>query len=235
MPAQENNSPSPLAVTIGRQPGSGGAELGRRIAMRLHAAYLDQEILRKAAEHLGVNDQCLTARKECVTKFWARMLRAFAIGSPDDTYTAYGERSELLPIIPDEALFNAQSQAMRELVAQGDSIVIGHAGFHVLHDHPCHVKVFVHAQAELRARRISDERQVTLSEARALVRQGDEDRRAFIHKISGCDWTNARNYHLCIDSGRVSMELAEEMIARLVEEQRNRCAGQSQIPAAASQ
>src|SRR5205085_4352866 len=98
---------SPLAVTIGRQPGSGGAELGRRVAKRLGAAYLDQEILREAAKQLGVDDQRLEARKECVTRFWTRMLSAFAIGAPDETYTAYGQRSEAMPMIPDEALFNA--------------------------------------------------------------------------------------------------------------------------------
>src|SRR5256885_8405215 len=190
----ERASRSPLAVTIGRQPGSGGAELGRRVAARLQAAYLDQEILRAAAKQLGVNDQSLADRKECVTKFWTRMLHAFAIGAPDDTYTAYAERRDAVPSIPDEALFNAQSRAMRELVAQGDSVIIGHAGFHVLHDHPCHVKVFIHARAELRAQRIAQEHQVSIIEARAIVRQGDEDRRAFIERISGCDWTNARNY-----------------------------------------
>jgi len=220
----ERASRSPLAVTIGRQPGSGGAELGRRVAVRLNAACLDQEILQAAAKHLGVNDESLADRKECVTRFWTRMLRAFAIGAPDDTYTAYAERCDAAPIIPDEALFNAQSQAMRELVQQGDSIIIGHAGFHVLRDHPCHVRVFIHARADLRAQRIAHERNLSIAEARAMVRQGDEDRRAFIERISGCDWTNARNYDLCIDSGRVNMDFAQEMIVQLAEQSRARCA-----------
>jgi cytidylate kinase len=219
----EHNSPSALAISIGRQPGSGGAELGRRVAMRLGAAYLDQEILRDAAKQLGVDDQHLACRKECVTRFWTRMLSAFAIGAPDETYTAYGQRSEIVPMIPDEALFNAQARAMRELVAQGDSVVIGHAGFYVLRDHPCHVKVFVHATLDERARRVSGERHIDLATARTIVRQGDEDRRSFIQKISGCDWTNARNYDLCIDSGRLSMELAEELIAAAVQERRRQC------------
>ena len=210
-------------MTIGRQPGSGAAQLGQRLATRLTAAYPDQEILHQAARQLGVNDDHLAARKECVTKFWTRLLSAFAMGAPDDTYTACGQRSEAAPIIPDQTLFDAQSQAMRELVAQGDSVVIGHAGFFVLRDHPCHVRVFVHARMEERAERISIERQISLEEARAIVRRGDEDRRSFIEKISGCDWTNARNYDLCIDSGRVSMQLAEEMIAQAVEERRQQC------------
>jgi cytidylate kinase len=215
---------SALAITIGRQPGSGGSALGRIVAARLGAAYLDQEILREAARQLGVQDQSLTDRGERVTKFWERLLRAFALGAPEETYTAYPERSEIIPSVPDEDLFNAQSRAMRELVQLGDSVVIGHAGFHVLRDHPCHVKIFVHAKAELRAERISRERGVTLAEARIIVRQGDEDRRRFIEHISGCDWTNARNYDLCIDSGRVSNALAEATIVRLVAERREQCA-----------
>src|SRR5438045_81942 len=99
--SDQPDSHSPLAVSIGRQPGSGGGELGRRVATRLNAAYLDQQILQAAAKHLGVNDKCLSDRKECVTKFWTRLLRAFAIGTPDETYTAYDERSEAVPIIPD--------------------------------------------------------------------------------------------------------------------------------------
>ncbi len=67
-------SHSPLVVTIGREPGSGGKELGWRVAARLQSSYLDREILRAAAKHLGVNDQSLAARKECVTRFWTRLL-----------------------------------------------------------------------------------------------------------------------------------------------------------------
>jgi len=159
-----------------------------------------------------------------VTRFWERLLRAFAIGAPDETYTAYHERAQAVPSIPDEELFNAQSQAMRELVKHGDSVVIGHAGFYVLRDHPCHVRVFVHARADLRAKRISQERQVSLAEARGIVRQADEDRRLFVQRLASCDWTNVRNYDLCIDSGRVSSDLAEELIVHLVEERRQQCA-----------
>src|SRR4051812_21939524 len=121
--SDQRASRSPLAVTIGRQPGSGGVEPGGPGAKRMGGAFLRQKILQTAAKYLGVNDQSLADRKECVTRFWTRMLRAFAIGGPDETYTAYGERSEAVPIIPDEDLFNAQSQAMRELVAQGDSVI----------------------------------------------------------------------------------------------------------------
>ena len=216
---------SALAITIGRQPGSGGSDLGRALATRLGVAYLDQEILREAARQLGVQDESLTDRGERVTKFWERLLRAFALGAPEETYTAYPERSEVVASIPDVDLFNAQSRAMRELVQLGDSVVIGHAGFYVLRDHPCHVKVFVHAKAELRAERISRERNVSIADARIMVRQADDERRRFIEHISGCEWTNVRNYDLCIDSGRVSNALAEEMIVRLVNERRQQCAG----------
>jgi cytidylate kinase len=222
--ADQPRRSSPLAITIGRQPGSGGSALGRAVATRLGAAYLDQEILRAAARQLGVEDQSLTDRGERVTKFAERLLRAFAMGAPDDTYTAYPDGSEMIPSIPDEDLFNAQSRAMRELVQLGDSVVIGHAGFHVLRDHPCLVKVFVHANARSRAERIAQEQGATLADARAIVRQADEDRRRFIERISGCDWTNARNYDLCIDSDRVSTELAVEAIVRLAEERRGQCA-----------
>src|SRR5213595_2777953 len=129
--ARDHPSEPPLAITIGRQIGSGGAELGRRVASRLGAAYLDQEILQAAAKHLGVPHQNLAARAECVTRLWERLLGVFAMGGPDETYTGH-ERSEVIAAIPDERLFEAQSQAMRELVRQGDSVVIGHAGFYVL-------------------------------------------------------------------------------------------------------
>src|SRR5207302_1946372 len=81
-PLDQHAATTALAITIGRQPGSGGSELGRRVAARLGAAYLDQEILREAARQLGVQDQTLADREERVTRFWERVLRAFAIGAP---------------------------------------------------------------------------------------------------------------------------------------------------------
>lgn len=209
--------PCTMVITIGRQIGSGGTELGRRLADRLGYAYIDHEIVERAAEELGIDKDDLKLREERVTNFWERVARVLFAGSPDAVYSDVRH----VPEVPDELLFRTQSRVIHELVAARDSVLIGHAGFHALRTWPGLVSVFTHACRSARIERLASAYGVTdPEEAKAVIERTDRQRQRFIADMTGNDWTNARNYDLCIDTSRIPMERAEEMVAALVEQKR---------------
>ena len=204
---------TPIAITIGRQIGSGGLELGKRLARRLGFVLVDRQITSEAARHLGCSEQDVELRTERVSRFWQSFMRVLAIGPPDSIYA----QPRPVPEIPDRDLFELQAYVIRELAADKDVIVIGHAAFYILRDHPGLINIYTHASMEDRIDRIMRVSKLADAEqARQVAERTDRERERFIREMAGVIWTDARNYDLCIDTSRIPMEIAEEMVASLV-------------------
>jgi CMP/dCMP kinase len=210
-------SSSTIVVAIGRQIGSGGTELGERLARRLGFAYVDRQVIQEAARCLGVSEEDLLHRAERATGFWERFGRILAIGIPESVYAD----ARRVPEITDTALFGVSMQVIRDLVANRDTVLIGHAGFHCLRGWPGVVTIYTHASRDFRIRRMAERYKITdPAEARAVIDRTDRERDQFIRHIAGVSWTDARNYDLCVDMSRVTFEMAEEMAVNLVEQRR---------------
>jgi cytidylate kinase len=210
-----------MIITIGRQIATGAGELGCRLAQRLGYVCIDHQIVQEAARHLGVREQDLRQREERICRFWQRFAGVLAVGPPDGVYATL----PVIPEIPDKTVCDVQSQVIRELTLKGDAVVIGHGAFHVLRDRPDLLKIFAHAATEYRLRRLATCYKITDPvEARKTLERTDRDRELFTRNIAGSNWMDARNYDLCIDLGRVSMPLAEEMVIGLVKERENKVA-----------
>ena len=117
------SEPLPFHITIARQLGSGGSELGQRIACRLGFAYLDRQILQQAAEELGMSEAELAHREERIQSFWVRMLEAFSTGCPE-----YMMSTPPPKIVSDERLIEAEQRVLLRLSTQGSCVVVGRCG-----------------------------------------------------------------------------------------------------------
>ncbi len=202
-----------ILVTISRQFGSGGAYIGQSVAKRLGYEYIDREILRQAARYLGREEEALSGREERLTGFWESFFNAFAVGIPEAGYVPP-------PIRPvyDKDLFDAEAAIMNEMADRHNAVVVGRGGFHILKGRTGLANVFIHAPKEFRVKRAMDVYNIpAIEDAASLVEDMDRERGKFIRAMTGADWTDARNYHLSIDTGRVDFVSAEEMVLRLVE------------------
>lgn len=198
-----------ILITISRQFGCGGAYIGTRIAKRLGYVYVDREVLQQAARNLGVEESDLADREERVSSFWESLFRVFM------TESVYVPP----PIRPiyDRDLFNAEANIINEAADRKSAVIVGRAGFHVLKGRAGLANVFIHASMDFRIRRVMEVYKKDAEEARSLVEESDRDRGKFIHTMTGVEWADARNYHLCIDISRTDFQTAEEMIIMLVE------------------
>ncbi len=201
---------SHLIIAISRQFGSGGAEVGHALASRLGIRYADRDILEQAARMLGKDQRELEGLEERVASLWGRAAGILSMGAPEGPYVL----PTFLPAGEDD-LFLVESQIIREIAAREDAVVVGRGASWLLRDHPRLFSVFLHAPEPWRVARVAGRRGVPEDQARALVREVDQQRTRFIQSLKPGAHSDARWYHLCLDTSAVGIDAAVELIASL--------------------
>ncbi len=203
--------PSTVVITISRQLGSGGSHIGQQVARRLGYVYIDRQIMQQAARELGVEEAELEHRKDRLQTFWEKLISVFTVGTPDWIYTPPPRW------VSDEQLWEIERRLITELTVKGPCVVLGHGAFHLLRGRARLLNILVHAPLGFRVERLMSFYHVRSKvEAVQMIESSDQQRCRAIRTFTGFDWFDARNFHLTIDTGRVAFEVAEEMIASLV-------------------
>jgi cytidylate kinase len=206
------DTPTTIVLTVSRQFASGGSFIGQAVAQRLGMRYTDRDVLVRAAAESGCRESDLEASEERAGGFWSRFFRQCALGAPEAPFVA-----PLPPTLEEGDLFELERRIIQEVAARSDAVIVGRGGFHILADHPGLVSVRVHARRDWRIRRamaiygIEDEQS-----AADLIRRSDEQRARFVRAFTGRDWDDALAHHLCLDTSAIGVELATELVVRLV-------------------
>jgi cytidylate kinase len=203
------------AITLSRQMGSGGSYIGYLVAGKLGFKFIDREVLRQAADHLGTEVSQLEHQDERSSGLIEKLIRGFFLGAPEAATTA----RHLKRPVYDRDLFSLECRIMNEIAERYSAVIIGRGGFHALRKRPegSVIRVFIHAPREFRVQRVMKARNtVDAAEARATIEESDRRRARFIPDMVGVEWTDAKNYHLCIDSSVAGFPRSVEMIAGLV-------------------
>lgn len=202
-------------ITISRQMASGGSYIGKVVANRLGFRYLDRDILNKAAELLGVSATDIDILEKRPSGFFENILKSFSAGSPEAAYTPPITRP-----VYDKELFDIEAKIIKEICEYHDAVVVGRGGCFLLGDRPGVIKVFIHAPLEFREMRLMEVHRYFAADASFNIKDYDERRRKFIRKMTGREWTDAENYHLCIDTSVVGLSMAAEIIIDLATRQK---------------
>ncbi len=201
-----------FVITIGRQFGAGGRELGRTIARKLGIAYYDKELLVEAAKEAGVSPEFFEKADERFPSFISGLF-SFNLGSNPMSYYA-GSTS-----ISDDSIYKAQCDVIRSLASRGSCVIVGRSADYVLRDHPKVANIYVHAPIDVRCRRIMkrsncDDSRQNPARARALAERTDKLRANYYNFYTDKRWGDARSYDLTLDSSLMPMEaLADVVIA----------------------
>jgi cytidylate kinase len=201
-------------VAISRPMASGGSYIGYLLAKKLNFKYVDREILRQAAKNLGTDERWLENFDERSSSgIISTLLRGFALGSPEAGY---------VPPFPvsvyDKDLFALESSIINKIADKHNAVIIGRGGFHVLRERPKVIKIFIHAPMEFRVKRFISGQNISEQKARSILYDSDQKRAKFIRDMVGVNWTDLKNYHLCIDSSVIDFNLSVDLIARVVKD-----------------
>lgn len=199
-----------VIIAISRQISCGGTCIAKSVAKKLGYRYVDRNVLYEAARNLGTDVRDLAGMEERSSDFWEDLFRAFSFGSPDSPYPVPSRR----PVYCKD-LFNAESSIIRKLAKSHNAVIVGRGAGQVLADHPGLLSVFLHAPEHDRIARLTDILHDGEAAART-VRESDENRKKFMQDMTGINWTDARNYHLCIDTSKVGLEAATTMLLQTV-------------------
>lgn len=202
-------------VTVGRQFGSGGRELGRLLADRLGIAYYDKELLLEAARNAGVAPEVFERSDEKFPKFLSGIL-SFNMGvNPMSFYC--GPTS-----ISDDSIYRAQSEFIASLARKCSCVIVGRTADYVLREHPRCVNIFVHAPLEERIKRIMTRGdRPSAEQARALTEKTNKLRANYYNFYTDKRWGAAESYDLTIDSSSMPMTDVVEVVRAYLQRRLN--------------
>lgn len=202
-----------ITITISRQMGSGGVYIGHLVAKELGFKYFDREILRQAAERFGTDVGMLEDIAERSPGIIETIIKGFSYGTP----TA-GTLQPMRQPVYSKDLFTLECKIIEEIANQYNAVIIGRAGFYALREQPRVIHVFIHAPLEFRVERVMKVQNITdIRKARNRVKDSDQNRTKYIRDMAGLDWTDSRNFHLCVDSSFISFRETAKMIVGLAE------------------
>jgi cytidylate kinase len=199
-----------IVITIGRQFGSGGRELGRCLAQKMGIAYYDKELLQRVAEGAGVDEEFVRDNDERVPRLMGAAL-SFNMGFAGMSW--YQTPNS----ISGESLYRSQSDVIHKVVEQESAVIVGRSADYVLRDHPRAVHVFVHAPMEVCIKRImSRNESLTAEKARQLAEKTNRLRANFYNFYTDKRWGEARSYDLAFDTSLLATEDIADIIIEYV-------------------
>ena len=200
---------TPFVINIGRQLGSGGSEIAKRLAERFGIACYDKEILSKAAEESGLSPHVFERSDEKKGFFRSviSVVQPF-IGGGGDFYNQ----------LSDENLFTLQSRVIQKVAADRSCIFVGRVADYILRHHPRHVNIFVAADLDDRLRCIMERCGVDKKAARDIIEDSDEQRSDYYNFYSSGTWGSADTYDLCINVSALGLDATVRFISAFVEE-----------------
>ncbi len=193
-----------LVITIARQYGSGGRDVGHKVAELLGCKCYDSDLIVMAAKKSGISEDTLAAADEQAS---SSLLYTLAMGA-SMIYT--NTTPMAVPI--NDALFIAQSEIIRELSETENCVIVGRCADYILKDHEKLVKVFVQGDMPDKIKRITVRAGISESEAKDRINKKDKKRANYYSYYTGGKWGKAENYNLVVSTSKIGIDGAAKLI-----------------------
>lgn len=198
-----------VIITIDRQYGSGGREIGERVAELLGIPIYDEQFVSLAAK----DDDTLT--EEALEKVDERATNSFlyTLVMGGTHHTGLAHHSHALPL--NDRLFAKQSAIMRELAEEGSCVMIGRCSDYVLKEDPARLSVFIYADIADRKARVARRQDISESAAVDRINKTDRRRRSYYNFYTGGKWGKYDNYHMALSSSMHGIEGTAHLIVEM--------------------
>ena len=174
-------------ITIGRQYGSGGSELGQILADKLGYAFYDKEIIEMTAGTTGYSSNYVGEHQESLTN-------SLLYDLVNHMYTFPETES------PKDKIFDAQSKVIRKIAAKGHCVIVGRCADQILKGRTDCLNFFLHAPLTNRIKRVMSKKNLTEKEAKNLILREERRRADNYHYYTRQIWGASANYHLSLDT-----------------------------------
>ena len=197
-----------MIITIGRQLGSGGREIGKKLSETMGIAYFDKELLDVTAKESGLSRNLFEQSDERTSRVIPSDLLGMRFPFWGEGMAGYGGLSN-------ESLFQIQSDVIRDLADKQSCVFIGRCADYILRDRKDCLSVFICANDEDRVKRIISsgrDKTISVEKARDIMMQADKRRAAYYNYYSNKTWGIASSYHICLNSSVLGVDGAVSII-----------------------
>lgn len=191
----------PKVITIGRQYGSGGREIGEKLAAILGIPCYDKAIVERTAKEKGYCE-------DVIRQFDETHSQSLLFSLVMNSYGSWYSNNDYKPL--QASVREAQVDIIRDL-AKEPCVIIGRAADSILADMDC-INIFIHADDASRIQRIMQRRNFSEKEAAEAMAATDKERAQFYRHYSEKRWGEATNYHVSVDSGKLGIDKTVDFI-----------------------
>lgn len=203
-------------ITIGREFGSAGREIGYKVAETFDIKLYDKEMLARAAKESGICEEIFHSHDEKPTNsfLYSLVMDTYSMGYSGSTYTD-------MPI--NHKVFLAQFDAIKKIADEGPCILVGRCADYALEEYDNVLSVFIHADMDARIRRIARIYDLTDAKAKDMIIKTDKKRSSYYNYYSNKRWGDVDSYDMCLNSSMLGIEGTAEAIEKLVELKERQC------------
>lgn len=196
-----------VIITIAREYGSGGHELGEMLAKELGIRLYDNEFIRLAAQRSGMDEQDIVKNEQSIPSFWLK-----CILSKNSEQPLEGSLSA------DDVLFVAESKIVQELAAQGSCVIVGRCADFVLKDYVKVLKIFCYSDLQSAVDRCITRYGISAEDAGQEIRRVNRNRIHHYEYYTGRKWGDPHHYQLMINTGSIGLDTACRLVKDIYRE-----------------
>ena len=190
-------------ITISRQFGSGGRTIGKKVAEKLGIPYYDKELVDQVAKESGFSHEFIEEIGEYASVTSSFLFNIAVSAHPMglvDTMSV------------SDKLYVCQTNVIRDLASKGPCVIVGRCADFILKDQPDCLHIFVHSDMAHRAARVRERYGETSKPMEKRLQEKDSKRKVYYKHYTNCNWGEAENYDLCLDSGTLGVDKCADII-----------------------
>lgn len=197
-------------ITISRQFGSGGREIGRKLAEKYNIPFYDNELITRAAKESGFAEAVF---RNAETKATNSLLYSLAMGM-----TAYGGNDTGFSTLSlDDQIYLAQAEVIRKVAEEGPCVIVGRCADYVLKGRANVVNVFICADMEFRKKRAVEVEKMSPDKLEDAIRKIDKRRANYYNYHATEKWGRIENYHIAVKSNEIGIDGCVDVIKAYVD------------------
>lgn len=197
-----------IIYTIGREFGSGGKDVGQKLAEKLGIPFYDKELLSRAATESGLCEEIFHLQDEKPTS-------SFLFSLVTDTYSFTNYHGNAYLDMPlNQKVFLAQFDTIKKIAKEGSCVIVGRCADYALSEEKNCINAFIYADKTYRIKRVARELGISEGKAKDMVNRTDKERASYYNFYTNKKWGDSRSYDLALNSEKLGIDGCVEMLMK---------------------
>ena len=198
-------------ITIGRQFGSAGREIGEKVAAHFGIPCYDKELLSRAAKESGFCEEMIESHDE-------RPTNSFLYNLVMDTYSFGYNASSFVDMPISHKIFLAQFDTIKKIASEGPCVIVGRCADYALSDYKNCIHLFIYGDEKVKTKRIMEKYNLSEAKAKDMIVKKDKQRQSYYNYYSSKKWGRADSYDLSINSSLLGIDGTVKLIIQTIED-----------------